>query len=491
MNKKAKIALKDHFDENIAFDKATRFLYSRDVGSLPRLISLLIKHVPDAVFLPKNENDIVQLYQIAREHKIPVIPRGSGSSGYGGALAYRGGIMIDLSAMREVEKISQETMTVIAGAGITFASLESKLGLKGLALRSYPSSAPSATLGGWFAQGGSGIGTLQYGSFQDQVLSLRLIQPNGEIKDLSQGRIAQHYELEGTTGIFSRLTIKTRQAIPIIPILGTYKSIKQVLNSINTIIQKTTPFTIIIGTPSFLRLRQEATGDSILPNDSYYALIAVEASDEVSSSLLTKSIESSGGNVEHEDNADHEWKERFYPMRLKRLGPGIILGESYLPLNQIDNYLETINQRFRRDEPSSEVILISKKEAAVLTYFLDDDRRFTGMFAWSKAFQILKLAEKLGGRPYSTGLWLSGRSKQYFGSNRLSEIKKLRKSSDPCGISNPGKITGGKTRVFPLIPISVLLKLASPFMRMGNSIFRYKRKKTHPPASWHGRKTLG
>ena len=59
MKRKVREALKDQFTEKIAFDKATRILYSRDVGALPRSISLAIKPVPDAVFLPRDEKDIV------------------------------------------------------------------------------------------------------------------------------------------------------------------------------------------------------------------------------------------------------------------------------------------------------------------------------------------------------------------------------------------------------------------------------------------------
>lgn len=491
MKRKVREALKDQFAEKIAFDKATRILYSRDVGALPRLISLAIKHVPDAVFLPRDEKDIVDLFRIANQYRIPVIPRGAGTSGYGGALAYRGGIMVDLTAIIDVEEISTEDMVVTAGAGITFANLEAILSSKGQALRSYPSSAPSATLGGWFAQGGSGFGNLQYGSFRDQVLSLRLIRPDGEIIELQGDAISQHYELEGITGIITRLSLKTRKKNPIKPILGSFQSIDQLMNAMGTLLQKTTPFAIIIATPTLIRLRQQATEEVLLSDDKYYALFAMEDLNKNSESLVAESIERQGGNVEDREKADHEWKERFFPLRLKRLGPGIILGESYIPIDHLSAYIEAVERKFKRDEPSIEVLVTSKKEAAVLTYFCDDDRRLTAMFALSKTLQIPKLAARFGGRPYSTGLWLSGKKREFFGVERLKEIRKLKKNSDPSGIANPGKVLGGKVRILPFFPISVALKIASPFMRIGNRIFRYRRSNTFPPPSWHGRETKG
>ncbi|MFW9914352.1 MAG: FAD-binding oxidoreductase [Candidatus Thorarchaeota archaeon] len=491
MKRKAKEALKDQFADKIAFDKATRMLYSRDVGVLPRLVSLAIKPVPDAVFLPRDEKEIVDLFRIANQYKIPVIPRGAGTSGYGGALAYRGGIMVDLTAITEVEEISAEDMTVTAGAGITFSNLEAILSSKNQALRSYPSSAPSATLGGWFAQGGSGIGDLLYGSFRDQVLSVRLIRPDGEIIELRGNAISQHYELEGITGIITRLSLKTRKATPIKPILGSFQSIDQLMNAMDTLLEILTPFAINIETPTFIRLRQQATGEVLLSEDNYYALLAIEELNKNSESVVAESIENQGGNIEDTEKATYEWKERFFPLRLKRLGPGIILGESYIPNDRLRVYIEAIEKKFRRDEPSVEAHIISKKEAAVLIYFCDDDRRLTAMFALSKILQIMNLATKLGGRPYSTGLWLSGKKREFFGVERLKEIKKLKKTSDPSGIANPGKILGGKVRILPFVPISMALRIAAPFMKIGNTIFRYRRSKTFPPPSRHGREIRG
>lgn len=493
MKKKAMNALKSQFEDKILFDKAVRILYSRDVGELPRLVSMVIKYVPDAVFLPQNENDIVNLYQIANQYKIPVVPRGAGSSGYGGALAYRGGVMVDLTAIKGIEKASMNSMTVTVGAGITFANLESFLSSKGQALKSYPSSSPSATLGGWFAQGGSGIGSLKYGLFRDQVVSLRLIRPDGEALEISGNELGHHYELEGTTGIIVSITLKTKLTSPITPILGVFDSVGQLTDAIRASLQGTTPFTIIAGTPTFVHLKQQATGDFILPDNKYYGLFVIDGLEQDLSPLLSEFIEKCGGSVEGREKAAHEWKERFYPLRLKRLGPGLVIGESYVPIKHLAAYLAEVDQRFGSNEPSSEVIVVSKKEAAVLTYFLNDNRRRSEIlgFAWSKTFQVLKIAEKFGGRPYSTGLWLSGKARSYFGRERLREIKESRKSSDPYNIANPGKLYNGKVRILPFLPISTAMKMGMPLMRLGSAIFRFKREKTHPPPTWHGRKTLG
>lgn len=51
-------------------------------------------------------------------------------------------------------------------------ALADALDAKGLFLPCYPSSAPSATLGGWIGTGGTGIGAFKYGSAGDMIDSM-------------------------------------------------------------------------------------------------------------------------------------------------------------------------------------------------------------------------------------------------------------------------------------------------------------------------------
>ena len=57
--------------------------------------------------------------------------------------------------------------------GVVWEVLDKALMKQGMTLRLYPSSYPSATVGGWLAQGGAGIGSLESGWFRDNVVSAR------------------------------------------------------------------------------------------------------------------------------------------------------------------------------------------------------------------------------------------------------------------------------------------------------------------------------
>ena len=154
-----------------------RKLYSQDIASLPGIVNDIIGTLVDAVAQPVNAEVVSNLLKYCMKNKIPVIPRGHGTSGYGGALATKSGLAIEMTRMNEVYHIDREALTVEVGAGIIWGYLLEILEDEGFTLPTYPSSAPSSTVGGWVAAGGTGIGSTKYGGIRDQVVDLEVVLP--------------------------------------------------------------------------------------------------------------------------------------------------------------------------------------------------------------------------------------------------------------------------------------------------------------------------
>ena len=82
---------------------AEREQYSHDIGDLPAIMTKTLFNVlPDFVVQPKNIDEIIKVLSFANEHKIPVVPRGAASWGFGGVIPTRGGIVVDLSPFRNI-----------------------------------------------------------------------------------------------------------------------------------------------------------------------------------------------------------------------------------------------------------------------------------------------------------------------------------------------------------------------------------------------------
>ena len=168
---------------------------------------LIGKTLPDVVVQPENEKELVELVRWAGENNIPVVPRGKGSSGYGGIIPTRKGIVIDFYRMKDVVSVDSEELTVTVEPGITWEQLDKKLKPESLTVRLYPTSYPSSSAGGWLAQGGAGIGSYEYGWFAENVVSARIVLPSGEVREVSGKDLEVVADAEGTTGIISRVTI--------------------------------------------------------------------------------------------------------------------------------------------------------------------------------------------------------------------------------------------------------------------------------------------
>ena len=149
-----------------------RRLYDHDIAPLPSEISLIFKTIPDVVVKPRKTEEVSEIVKYAYSKGIPVVPRAASSWGYGGTIPTNGGIVMELTELKAILGLDEENMTVTVEAGLRWGKLLEYLNRRGFAVYAYPSSTPSATVGGWVATGGLGIGSLKHGHLREHVKEL-------------------------------------------------------------------------------------------------------------------------------------------------------------------------------------------------------------------------------------------------------------------------------------------------------------------------------
>ncbi|HLE96997.1 MAG TPA: FAD-dependent oxidoreductase, partial [Candidatus Thermoplasmatota archaeon] len=157
--------LKYAFGDRASADPNDLAVYSRDAASPPAALDLALKRRAWAVVRPATTGDLLEVIRFARDNFIPIVPRGSGTSGTGGALPTEGGVVVDMRSFDRIVAVDKAAKTATVEAGVRFWDLETRLRAEGLALRQYPTSARGATIGGWLATGGGGVGSHRYGPF--------------------------------------------------------------------------------------------------------------------------------------------------------------------------------------------------------------------------------------------------------------------------------------------------------------------------------------
>jgi len=170
----------------------------------------------DLVVMPRNEADVLAILQAAAATDMPLTPRGGGTGNYGQAMPLAGGAIVDLSALEGIRAVTPGR--VRAGAGTKIMALDFELRLQhGAELRLHPSTARTATLGGYIAGGSGGIGSIQWGMLRDRgnVLGLRVatLGPSPQIVDLEGDEVQQATHAYGTNGLILSVDMPTQNAI--------------------------------------------------------------------------------------------------------------------------------------------------------------------------------------------------------------------------------------------------------------------------------------
>jgi glycolate oxidase len=148
---------------------------------------------------------------------VPVIPRGAGTSLSGMAVPARGGIVVDLSHMNKILKISIEDRLAVVQPGVVYAALEKALTPYGFFFPPDPASGKVATLGGNVATNAGGLKGAKYGTTRDYVLGIQVVLPDGRIMRTGSKAMksVSGYDLtrlfvgsEGTLGVVTEVTLK-------------------------------------------------------------------------------------------------------------------------------------------------------------------------------------------------------------------------------------------------------------------------------------------
>jgi glycolate oxidase len=208
----------------------------------------LEKQLPNVVVLPRSTREVTAVVALCAERKLPIIPRGAGTSLSGTVLAVTGGVMIALTRMNRILEIDCRNRRALVEAGCVNAWVTNAVKSAGLFYAPDPSSQSACTIGGNVATNSGGPHTLKYGVTTNHVLGFEMVLPDASIvwlgATLDGGEEVDGYDLrgaaigsEGMFGVVTRVLLQLVRAPQMFKtMLGVFENVDDASQTVSDII---------------------------------------------------------------------------------------------------------------------------------------------------------------------------------------------------------------------------------------------------------------
>ncbi len=164
--------LHKNFSGDIRTDAATRILYSTDAS--------MYQIQPLGVVIPRTQEELHAAVELAAKFKIPILPRGAGTSLAGQAIGEA--LILDCSRwLDSIIEVNSEERSAIVEPGVVLSDLNRAASKVGLMFGPDPASAERATMGGVIGNNATGAHSIVYGMSADHVLGADVILGDGTL----------------------------------------------------------------------------------------------------------------------------------------------------------------------------------------------------------------------------------------------------------------------------------------------------------------------
>ncbi len=200
--------LRRRFTGEIRLDRTARILYSTDAS--------IYQIEPLGVVFPRTQEDLHAAVELAVQHRVPILPRGAGTSLAGQAIGEA--LILDCSRwLNRILEIDPQNHTATVEPGVVLSTLNRAAARFGLQFGPDPASAERATLGGVIGNNATGAHSILYGMTADHLLEAEVLTGEGRLQrwgevDLEVIRRSASVDGEGAGLLAAVQTVRTRYA---------------------------------------------------------------------------------------------------------------------------------------------------------------------------------------------------------------------------------------------------------------------------------------
>jgi glycolate oxidase len=421
-----------------------------------------LRQLPRAVVFPGDADDVAAVLGLARAARVPGVTRGSGTGLSGGSVPLPGALVLCLLRMNRILELDAQNLVMRVQPGVRTQAIYDAADAAGLFYPPDPGSMKISTIGGNVAENAGGLRGLKYGVTRNYVMGLEVVLADGSICRLGNKCVKDvaGYNLrdlfigsEGTLGVVTEVLLR------LLPkpaarhtLLATFARMDAAAATVSAIIAaKIIPCTLEFLDRKTIRCVEDFAKVGLPLDAEAVLLIEVDghpaaAADEASQIEMIARTHGANDVRRARDAAEAvqlATARRSAFSALARLKPTTILEDATVPRSELAHmirFIEGVSSRHGLDIATFGHF----GDGNLHPTFLTDERDAAEMHRVEAAMkEIFDETLRLGGTitgEHGVGLAKKPYLRQQLGDASYTLLQAVKRTLDPDGLLNPGKI---------------------------------------------------
>ncbi|PYI88376.1 MAG: glycolate oxidase subunit GlcD [Verrucomicrobia bacterium] len=421
-----------------------------------------MQQMPGCVLFTTTTEQVVGVLKLANDTKTAVVTRGSGTGLSGGSLPSPNCIVLCTVKMDKILELDRANLTMLVEPGGTTLQVADAAAVAGLFYPPDPGSMKVSTIGGNVAENSGGLRGLKYGVTRNYVMGLEVVLPTGEIlwtgnkcvKDVAGYSLKDLFVgSEGTLGVITNVLLR------LIPkpqakktMVATFAQMDHAAEAVSAIIAaQIIPCTLefldrltihCVEDYAQIGLPRDCAALLLMETDGHPAVVTEEAAqmEHICREKSCLAVRVAKDEVEGTRLAG---ARRTAFSALARVAPTTILEDATVPRSELAKMIRFVEATAKKY--SLKIGTFGHMgDGNLHPTFLTDERNKEEMHRVERAFkEIFDEAIRLGGTitgEHGVGLAKKDFLPKFAGDAQMRVMRELRRSLDPNGILNPGKM---------------------------------------------------
>ncbi|MBU6400363.1 MAG: FAD-binding protein [Verrucomicrobia bacterium] len=426
-----------------------------------------LRQMPACVVFPTSTEQVAALLRLANQSRTAVVTRGSGTGLSGGSLPSLDCIVLCTVKLDKILELDRANLTLLAEPGVTTVTIADAAAAAGLFYPPDPGSMRISTIGGNVAENSGGLRGLKYGVTRNYVMGLEVVLPTGEVMWLGNKCVKDvaGYSLkdlfigsEGTLGVITQVLLR------LIPkpaarktLVASFAQMDRAAEAVSAIIAaQIIPCTLEFLDRTTIRcvedyakigLPLDCEALLLMESDGHPAVVAAEAAqmERICREHGCRDVRIARDDTEANQLAS---ARRTAFSALARVAPTTILEDATVPRSELAGmvrFIAAVAEKYRLRIGT----FGHMGDGNLHPTFLTDERNTEEMHRIELAFrEIFDETIRRGGTitgEHGVGLAKKSILPKFAGEVQMRVLRELRRSLDPNGILNPGKMFDPET----------------------------------------------